>query len=121
MSMLAALVVLSVSGRAAAAGNPAVPMCGERNESVAAPPIFRGSHSGSLRASPCQAPDQLGVSPNAPPAPERVNVQPRPERALAFGSLCITQSASSRVSIVAASRALERPGCVGTLFRPPQG
>ena len=119
LSVVAALFVLSVSARAAAATNAAVPMCGDHNESVAAPPIFRGVRLDSLRALPCHAPDQVGTSPSAPIAPERVVVHQRPERVLGFGSLRIAQSASSLVSIASASQALERPGFVGTLFRPP--
>ena len=119
MSVVAALLVLSISGRAAAATNAAVPMCGDHNESIAAPPIFRATESGSLRALPCHAPDQLGVSQSAPMAPERVIVQQRPERVLAFGALSVAQSACSRSSIARASWALERPGFVGTPFRPP--
>jgi hypothetical protein len=123
VSVLAALLVLSVSSRASAASRPGtdkpVPMCGDHNESVAAPPIFRGSHDTALRAGPCQAPDELGTTRGAPLSPERVIVQPRPERVLAFGALSVAQSASSRVSIDSASRAPKRPGFVGTLFRPP--
>ena len=119
LSVVAALFVLSISGRAAAATNAAVPMCGDHNESIAAPPIFRATESGSLRALPCRAPDQLGVSQSAPVAPERVIVQQRPERVLAFGSLSITQRACSRAPIASVSLALERPGFVGTPFRPP--
>lgn len=121
-SLVAALVVLSVSGRAwAAGGSAAVPMCGENNESVEAPPIFRQTESGSLRVTPCQAPEQLRAGGQAPVAPERgVVVHQSPERVLAFGMLCITQSESSRVSIANARRELERPGFVGTLFRPPR-
>jgi hypothetical protein len=51
--------------------------------------------------------------------PERLTVHQRPEQVVAFGSLSITQSGSSRVSIASASRAPERPGFVGTPFRPP--
>ena len=119
LSVVAALFVLSISGRAAAATNAAVPMCGDHNESIAAPPIFRATESGSLRALPCHAPDQLGVSQSAPVAPERVIVQQRPERVLAFGALSITQCACSRAPIARVSPALERPGFVGTPFRPP--
>jgi hypothetical protein len=123
LSVVAALVVLSVSGRASAATrlptDLPVPMCGDHNESIAAPPIFRATESGSLRALPCHAPDQLGQSPSAPMAPERVVVQQRPESVLAFAALSIVQSASSRVSIASASQAPERPGFVGTPFRPP--
>ena len=119
LSVLAALFVLSVSGRAAAATNGAVPMCGDHNESVAAPPIFRGVRTDSLRALPCHAPDQLGESPSAPVAPERSVVHQRPERVLGFAALRIAESVSSRISIASASQALERPGFVGTLFRPP--
>lgn len=119
LSIVAALFVLSVSGRAAAASNAPVPMCGDHNESVAAPPIFRGARTDGLRALPCHAPGQLGASPSVPMAPERVVVHERPERVLGFGSLRIAQSESSLVSIASASQALERPGFVGTLFRPP--
>jgi hypothetical protein len=125
LSVVAALFVLSVSGRAAAAtgqlpSDAAVPMCGEHNDSIEAPPIFRGVAGGTLRALPCHAPDQLGVGQNAPSAPKPLVVFERPERVLAFGTLGITQSACSRVSIASASRALERPGFVGTPFRPPR-
>jgi len=120
VSVVAALFVLSVSGRAAAAtANAAVGMCGDRNESIAAPPIFRATESGILRALPCQAPDELGLGRTAPMTPERLTVHQRPEQVVAFGALSITQSGSSRVSIASASRAPERPGFVGTPFRPP--
>ena len=124
VSVVAALFVLSVSGRAAAAPatvnlNAAVGMCGEHNESIAAPPIFRATESGVLRALPCHAPDQLGLGQSAPMAPQRATVHQRPEQVLAFNALRITQSNVSRISIARASRSLERPGFVGTLFRPP--
>ena len=119
LSVVAALSVLSVSGRASAATNAPVPMCGDHNESVAAPPIFRGARADSLRALPCHAPDELATSPSAPMAPERVVVHQRSERVLGFASLRLAQSESSRISIASASQALERPGFVGTLFRPP--
>ena len=119
LSVVAALFVLSVSSQASAATNVPVPMCGDHNESVAAPPIFRGARADYLRALPCHAPDQLGSGPSAPMAPERVIVHERPERVLGFGSLRVAHSESSRVSIASASRAVKRPGFVGTLFRPP--
>jgi hypothetical protein len=120
VSVVAALFVLSVSGRAAAAmANAAVGMCGDHNESIAAPPIFRATEAGLLRALPCNAPDELSLGRTAPMAPERVTVQPRPERVVAFGALSITQNASSRVSIASATRAPERPGFAGKPFRPP--
>jgi hypothetical protein len=120
LSVVAALFVLSLSGRASAATNAAVPMCGEHNESIAAPPIFRASETGSLRALPCHAPDALSTSPSAPIAPERVIVQERPEKVLGFGVLRVARGASSRVSIASAGRTLERPGFAGTPFRPPR-
>jgi hypothetical protein len=119
VSVVAALFVLSVSGRAAAATNAAVGMCGDHNESIAAPPIFRATETGILRALPCNGPDQLGHSRSAPMAPERVTVRQRPEQVVAFGTLRVAQSGSSRISIASASQALERPGFVGTPFRPP--
>jgi hypothetical protein len=120
MSVVAALVVLSISSRAAAAPLPAVPMCGDHNESVAAPPIFRGVDSSSLQARPCQAPEELSLGQGAPAAPERVIVHEAPERVLPFGALCITQSESSRLDVPSATFALERPGFVSAPFRPPQ-
>jgi len=121
VSVVAALFVLSVTGRASATVNLAVPMCGEHNESVAAPPIFRGKiDGGSLRATPCHAPDGFAVGQNAPAPPERTVVYERPERVLGFGVLLLTQADSSRLSMASASQALERPGFVGTLFRPPR-
>ena len=120
VSVALALFVLCVSGRASAAGNPAVPMCGEHNESVVAPPIFRVADDGSIRATPCQTPDGFGVSQNAPAPPERTVVYERSERVLGFGALLVTQSPSALLSIAGASQALERPGFVGTLFRPPR-
>jgi hypothetical protein len=120
VSVVAALFVLSVSGRVAAATLPAVPMCGEHNESVAAPPIFRAADSGSIRAVPCHSSTQLGVSPSVPAAPERVIVYETPERMLAFNDLRVGDGQSSRISIGIAASALERPGFFGTPFRPPQ-
>ena len=120
VSVVAALFVLSVSGRAAAAGLPAVPMCGEHNESVAAPPIFRAADAGSIRALPCHSSTELGVSPSAPAAPERVIVYETPERVLAFADLRVATGESLRISVAIAHSALSRPGFVGTPFRPPR-
>ena len=119
LSVVAALLVLCVSSRASAAGNQAVPMCGDRNESIAAPPIFRAYQAGSITASPCHS-DELQVGSSAPLAPERIVIQERPERVLGFGSLLIAQSQSSLVSIAGASTAPELPGFVDSLFRPPR-
>jgi hypothetical protein len=40
---------------------------------------------------------------------------------LGFGSLLVAQTASARIPVSAASRAVLRPGFVLTLFRPPRG
>lgn len=122
VSVVAALFVLSVTGRASATANLAVPMCGEHNESIAAPPIFRSLvDGGSIRATPCQAPSGFAVGQDAPAPSERsVVVYERPERVLAFGVLSMAQTDSSRLSIARASLAPERPGFAGTLFRPPR-
>lgn len=121
VSCVLALFVLCVTGRASAApSNQAVPMCGERNESIAAPPILLPTDGGSLRATPCKPGDVLGTSPNAPPAPERVIVYERPERVLGAGALCVESGSSSRLGIGGGASALDRPGFVGTLFRPPR-
>jgi hypothetical protein len=121
VSVVAALVVLSVSGRASAASNPnrVVPMCGDRNESIAAPPIFRAQDTSAIVAGPCQS-DVLGAGDAAPLAPERVVIQERPERVLGFSALWLTQSASSLLSVERAVAALERPGFVSALLRPPR-
>src|SRR5258705_2935835 len=120
LSVLAALCVLSVSGRASAAPSNAVPMCGEHNESVAAPPLFRLSDDGSIRALPCHASSELGVSQGGPILPEPVIVYERPERVLGLGALLIAQSESSLLSIDGASRELARPGVDGSLCHPPR-
>jgi hypothetical protein len=120
LSVVAALVVLSISSRASATPLPAVPMCGEHNESIAAPPIFRGADGSSLQARPCQAPEEPGVAQGAPVTPERVMVYETPERVLPFAALRLTQTECSRLDVPATSFALERPGFVGVPFRPPQ-
>lgn len=121
VSVVAALVVLSVSGRAAAAPHPSllVPMCGDRNESITAPPIFRAQDSGSIVAGPCHS-DELRVGKGAPMAPERIVIQERPERVLGFGALRLTQSVSSLLSVERAAAVLQRPGFVSALLRPPR-
>ena len=118
-SLVAALAVLCVSGRAAAAPSPVAPMCGERNESIAAPPIFRAHEPSIARAVPCPN-DALVAGHSAPVAPERIVVQERPERVLGFGALAITQSESCRLGVASATAELERPGFVESLFRPPR-
>ena len=116
-SLVAALLVLCVSGRASA--STVVPMCGERGESVAAPPIFRAHDSGSIVATPCNQ-QQLEAAPSAPLAPERLVVQERPERVLSFASLCLSQAVDARLPIARARYALERPGFARLLDRPPR-
>jgi hypothetical protein len=116
-SLVAALLVLCVSGQASA--SPVVPMCGERGESVDAPPIFRAHDSGSIVAAPCSQ-QQVEAAPAAPLAPERLVVQERPERVLAFGSLCLSQAVDARLPIAAATQAFERAGFARLLERPPR-
>jgi hypothetical protein len=117
--LVAALVVLCLSSRASAASNPVVPMCGERGESIAAPPIFRAYEPGSVIAGPCQ-PETLVLGHSAPPAPERILVQERPERVLGFASLSLAQVESTRVATPGKLARLQRPGFAGSLFRPPR-
>lgn len=119
VSLLAALLVLSLSGRAMAAGPTTVPMCGERNESVAAPPIFWAHDSGSLSAGPCH-PDKLQLGHQLPPAPERSVLPSRTERALHVATLGITRSAGTRLAIAASAEVDALPGHAGLLFRPPR-
>lgn len=116
-SLVAALLVLCVSSRASA--NQVIPMCGERGESIAAPPIFRAHDSGSIVVAPCSH-EQLEAAPAAPLAPERLVVQERPERALSFASLCLSQAVDARLPITIASYALRRPGFARLVDRPPR-
>ncbi|HVY26230.1 MAG TPA: hypothetical protein VHB79_06740 [Polyangiaceae bacterium] len=120
VSVVAALVVLSISSRASATPLAAVGMCGDNAESIAAPPIFRSVDGSSLSARPCQAPEQLGFAQGAPVTPERVIVYEAPERVLPFAALRVTQSESSRLAVPVSSCELERPGFAGAPFRPPQ-
>jgi hypothetical protein len=120
LSAVAALIVLSASSRAAATPLPAVPMCGDHNESVAAPPIFRAADASSLQAIPCQGGEQFGTEPSAPPPPQRAIVWERPERVLPFSALFVPRSESSRVSVPETSFALERPGFAAAPFHPPR-
>ena len=120
LSVVAALAVLCVSGRASAATSTAVPMCGDRNESVAAPPIFRAYQAGTLSASPCKPSSELQLGSQVPLAPERVLVHERPERVLGFSALRLVQSESSRVPVASQEAAQDCPGYVASLFRPPR-
>ena len=121
LSAVAMLTVLCVSGRAAATPlTGTVPMCGEHNESVAAPPIFRALDDASIDALPCQGSNQLAVGQSAPAAPERVIVHERPERVLGSAGLYVAQSACIRLPIDAATAAPRRPGFAQTLYRPPR-
>jgi hypothetical protein len=127
MSVVAALAVLCVSGRASAATIPLpdtglnVPMCGDHNESIAAPPIFRAYEAGKLIASPCQSPFELQVGGSLPSGHERVVIHERPERALGSASLGVAEGHSTRLRISDAAKQSPRPGHVDTLFRPPRG
>lgn len=119
LSVVAALAVLCLSSRASAAST-AVPMCGERNESVAAPPIFRAYQAGTLSASPCKPSSELQLGSPVPLGPERVVVHERPERVLGFAALRLAQSESSRLPVASEDAAQDCPGFVGSLFRPPR-
>ncbi|HEY6077765.1 MAG TPA: hypothetical protein VIW29_03135 [Polyangiaceae bacterium] len=127
LSVVAALAVLCVSGRASAAPARAadatqpVPMCGDHNESIAAPPIFRAYEPGTLIASPCKSASELQLGSSLPLAPERVVIHERPERVLGCAGLALAQSASSRLAVDAAHKQAPRPGFIVSLFRPPQG
>jgi hypothetical protein len=122
LSAVAMLMVLCVSGRAAAAPlTGSVPMCGEHNESVAAPPIFRALDDAAINALPCQAPSELGVGQSAPAAPERVIVYERPERVVGFAALRIATGPCLRLPVAAARAVLQRPGFAVSPYRPPQG
>ena len=121
VSVVAALVVLCVTQRASAA-MVAVGMCGERGETIEAPPIFRAvNDDGTISASPCRGPSELASGQSAPLAPERVIVHERPERVLGFGALSVAQSESSRVPVSDRRLSGLPPGFVDSLFRPPRG
>jgi hypothetical protein len=121
VSVVAALLLLCVTGRASAApSNQAVPMCGEHNESIAAPPIFRATDGGSIRATPCHTTDVFGAAQSAPGSPERIIVYECPERVLGVSALWIVEGESSRLAAFDERARLKRPGFVGSLFRPPR-
>jgi hypothetical protein len=121
VSVLAALVVLCATQKASAA-MVAVGMCGERGETIEAPPIFRAvNDDGTISALPCRGPSQLATGQSAPLGPERVIVYERSERVLGFGALCIAQTESSRVPVADARLLGLPPGFVDSLFRPPRG
>lgn len=121
VSVVAALVVLCITQRASAA-MVAVGMCGERGETIEAPPIFRAvNDDGTISEVPCRGNGDTFTAGGAPLAPERVVVWERPERVLGFAHLFVAQSESARVPVSAAARARLRPGFVSTLFRPPRG
>jgi hypothetical protein len=122
LSTVAMLTVLCVSGRAAASPlTGVVPMCGEHNESIAAPPIFRPLGDAAINVAPCQGPDELGVGQSAPVAPERTVVHERSERVVAFAALNVANGPSSRLPVESARVALLRPAFVDGPYRPPQG
>lgn len=121
VSVVAALVVLCVTQRASAA-MVAVGMCGERGETIEAPPIFRAvNDDGSITEGPCRGPLDAFTEQGAPLAPERTVVWERPERVLGFASLFVAQSESARLPVSVAERALAQPAFVDALFRPPRG
>lgn len=119
LSVVAALAVLCASRQASAATQAAIPMCGDHNESIAAPPIFRAYQPGSIVSTPCQ-PEGLEAGGAAPVAPERIVIHERPERVLGFGSLAVMRSSSARLSIGGDTFEQERPGFGGAPFRPPR-
>jgi hypothetical protein len=118
LSLVLALLVLCVTGRATAATS-AVPMCGERNESVAAPPIFRAYQPGQIVASPCYS-NELELGQSSPLAPERIVVQERPERVLGFAALLLGEGCSTLLGIARKLEEPARPGFVESPFRPPR-
>ena len=121
LSAVAMLTVLCVSGRAAATPlSGTVPMCGEHNESVAAPPIFRALDDAAISA-PCHPQSELGVGSGAPTPPERVMVYERPERVLGSAGLHVAEDASTRLPLDGARAARPRPGFGASPFRPPRG
>lgn len=120
VSVVAALVVLCVTQRASAA-MVAVGMCGERGETIEAPPIFRAvNDDGTISQLPCRGPNDALTDQGAPLAPERVVVWERPERVLGFDSLFIAQSEASRIPVTAAARSATSAAFVNALFRPPR-
>lgn len=121
VSVVAALVVLSITQKASAA-MVAVGMCGERNETIEAPPIFRAvNDDGTIGSAPCRAPSDTFTNGGTPLTPERVIVYERPERVVGFASLLVAQSESARMPVVGAALVPALPGFVDTLFRPPRG
>jgi hypothetical protein len=114
--LVAALLLLLSPGAFASA---LVPMCGERAETVAAPPPGRGANDASL-STPCNLPPTFAVDPTAPPrAPEIASgLESTPRLPAVYFRL--PRAPGSAQTIVEAGLRCERAGFPRTLERPPR-
>jgi hypothetical protein len=112
-----AALVLMLSPQAFA--TTLVPMCGERAETIAAPPPMRGAVDTSISA-PCNAPVELAVDPIAPSrTPDLAAPQESPPR-LPPVYYRLPRRPGAALEIADAQRGGDRPGFSRGLDRPPR-
>jgi hypothetical protein len=100
----------------------AVPMCGLRAQTVAAPPIGTPASSDSVSATgPCdeRAPLRVASVPHRD-APEKLSLPELPIRALPFALRLAVCPVAARVSTAAAEHELLATGFARSIDRPPR-
>jgi hypothetical protein len=114
--LVAALVLMLSPG---AFATTLVPMCGERAETIAAPPPMRGAVDTSISA-PCNAPAELALDPMAPSrAPDLAAPQESAPR-LPPLYYRLPRRPGAALGIAEAKLGGERPGFSRGLDRPPR-
>jgi len=101
----------------------AVPMCGVRAQTVAAPPIGTPASSDTVSAgTPCDAHSLLRFG-NAPPreAPEKLSLPDLPIRALPILPSLAGCPVAGRVNTASPEHELLATGFARTIDRPPRG
>jgi len=106
----------------ASSASAAVPMCGMRAQTVAAPPIGTPASSDSVSAgSPCQdgSPLRIASTPQRE-APEKLSFPDLPIRALPILPTLGASSAAARTSSAAPDHELLATGFARSIDRPPR-
>lgn len=117
LACLVALCLLALSPDAFA--STFVPMCGERAETVAAPPPMRAADDASISA-PCAVPDALAIDPAAPArSPELASAPDVPPRMPAV-YYRLPESAGPKSTVEDAALGGARAGFNRGLERPPR-
>jgi len=119
---LCALTAFVLSLAWAESASAAVPMCGARAQTVAAPPIGTPASSDSVSAgSPCdgRSPLRIAGTPQRD-APEKLSLPELPIRALPILPRLAACPVASRVSTAAAEHELLATGFARSIDRPPR-